>query len=45
MAGIGEVTGFSALPVNLPSAEVTPTDEGRKRGLPFKQGETRVLRY
>jgi len=33
VAGIGEVTGFKARPVNLPSAEVTPTDEGRKRGL------------
>ena len=33
VAGITDVTGFEARPVTLPSAEVTPTDEGRKRGL------------
>jgi hypothetical protein len=32
-AGVGEVTGFKAHRVNLPSAEVTPTDEGRRHGL------------
>ena len=33
VAGIAEVTAFKARPVNLSSAQVTPTDEGRKRGL------------
>jgi len=33
VAGIGEVTGFNARPVDLPSAETIPTGEGRKRGL------------
>jgi len=33
VAGIGEVTGFNARPVDLPSAEIIPTGEGRKRGL------------
>jgi beta-galactosidase len=32
-AGIAEVTGFSARPVSLPSAEVTPTGVGRQMGL------------
>lgn len=38
VAGIGEVTGFKARPIHLPSAEVTPTEEGRKRGLPAPFG-------
>lgn len=33
VTGIADVTGFKARRVNLPSAEVTPTEEGRKRGL------------
>ncbi len=31
--GIAEVTGFKARRVTLPSAEVTPTEEGQKHGL------------
>jgi len=33
VTGIGDVTGFKAHLVNLSSAQVTPTEEGRKRGL------------
>jgi beta-galactosidase len=33
VAGISAVTGFRARPVSLPAAEVTPTEEGLKRGL------------
>jgi beta-galactosidase len=33
VAGIAEVTGFKAHRVELPSAEVVPTEEGRRRGL------------
>lgn len=33
VAGIAEVTGFRARPIALPSAEVTPTPEGRRHGL------------
>ncbi|MBI2302385.1 MAG: hypothetical protein HYU66_26060, partial [Armatimonadetes bacterium] len=33
VAGIAEVSGFTARPVSLPTAEVTPTEVGRKMGL------------
>lgn len=33
VAGIAEVTGFEARSISLPSAEATPTEEGRRRGL------------
>lgn len=33
ITGIAELTGCKARPVNLPSAEVTPTEAGRQRGL------------
>ncbi len=33
VAGIKEVTGFAAKAVSLPTAEVTPTEIGRKHGL------------
>ncbi len=33
LAGIKEVTGFTAKPVTLPTAEVAPTELGRKNGL------------
>ena len=44
VTGIADVTGFKAHPVNLSSAEVTATEEGRRRGLLAPFGPKAAIR-